>query len=140
PEFAVYDNSGSLFVNLEDKGAIAVIDTVTKKVKATWPIEGCEEPSGLAIDRSNQTLFSACSNKLMAIIDSENGRLIQTLPIGDDCDALAFDPETGYVFASNGEGKLTIVHKNASGKYEVTQNLTSAPGSKTMALDASTHN
>jgi len=139
PEFAVYDDNGNLFVNLEDKESIAVIDTANKKVKATWPIEGCEEPSGLAIDRSSHTLFSACSNKLMAIVDSESGKLIQTLPIGDDCDALAFDPESGYVFASNGEGKLTIVHKNASGKYEVTQNLTSAPGSKTMALDASTH-
>src|SRR5207244_2172918 len=139
PEFAVYDDKGNLFVNLEDKGAIAVIDTANRKVKATWSIEGCEEPSGLAIDLSSHTLFSACSNKLMAIVDSENGKLTQTLPIGDDCDALAFDPETGYVFASNGEGKLTIVHKNAAGKYEVTQNLTSAPGSKTMALDASTH-
>ena len=139
PEFAVYDDKGNLFVNLEDKESIVVIDTANKKLKATWPIAGCEEPSGLAIDRSNHTLFSACSNKLMAIVDSENGKLIQTLPIGDDCDAVAFDPETGYVFASNGEGKLTIVHKNASGKYEVTQNLTSAPGSKTMALDASTH-
>ena len=139
PEFAVYDDDGNLFVNLEDKGALTVIDTANKKVKATWPIAGCEEPSGLAIDRSSHTLFSACSNKLMAIVDSESGKLMQTLPIGDDCDALAFDPETGYAFASNGEGKLTIVHKNASGKYEVTQNLTSAPGSKTMALDASTH-
>lgn len=139
PEFAVHDDEGNLFVNLEDKGAIAVIDTANKKVKATWPIAGCEEPSGLAIDRASHTLFSACANKLMAIVDSENGKLVQTLPIGDDCDALAFDPETGYAFASNGEGKLTTVHKNAAGKYEVTQNLTSAPGSKTMALDASTH-
>src|SRR5207245_11394557 len=105
--------------------------------KATWPMAGCEEPSGLAIDRNSHTLFSACSNKLMAVVDSESGKLIQTVPIGDDCDALAFDPETGYVFASNGEGKLTIVHKNASGKDEETQNRTSNPGSKTMECRAS---
>jgi YVTN family beta-propeller protein len=139
PEFAVYDDSGNLFVNLENKGAIAVIDTANRKVKATWPIAGCEEPSGLAIDVKNHKLFSACSNKLLAIVDSQSGRLIQTVPIGDDCDAVAFDPETGYVFASNGEGKLTIVHGDASGKYEVTQSLTSVPGSKTMALDTHTH-
>ena len=59
--------------------------------------------------------------------------------LGEGGCAVAFDPETGYAFASNGEGKLTIVHKNASGKYEVAQNLASAPGSKTMALDTSTH-
>jgi len=76
PEFAVYDDNGNLFVNIEDKEAIVVIDTANKKVKATWPVAGCEEPSGLAIDRSSHTLFSACSNKLMAIVDSENGKLI----------------------------------------------------------------
>src|SRR5438309_1145497 len=128
PEFAVYDDKGDLFVNLEDKESIIVIDTANKKLKVTWPIAGCEEPSGLAIDRSNHTLFSACSNKLMAIVDSENGKLIQTLPIGDDCDALAFDPETGYVLASNGERRLPIVCKNAARCYEMSQTISSEPG------------
>ena len=139
PEFAVYDDRGKFFINLEDKGAIVVVDAAKKKLKSTWPLAGCEEPSGLAIDRKNHTLFSACSNKLLAIVDSESGKLIQTLPIGDDCDAVAFDPQTGNIFASNGDGTLTIAHKAASGKYEVVQNLETRAGSKTMALDESAH-
>jgi YVTN family beta-propeller protein len=139
PEFSVYDDHGNVFINLEDKSAITVIDAAGKKVKATWPIAGCEEPTGLAIDRSRHTLFSACANKVLAIVDSDSGKVVQTLPIGDDCDAVALDPETGNVFASNGEGMLTIIHRDASQKYAIEQNLPSMPGSKTMALDPSTH-
>jgi YVTN family beta-propeller protein len=139
PEFSVYDDHGNVFINLEDKSAITVIDAASKKVTATWPIAGCEEPTGLAIDRGSHMLFSACANKVLAIVDSDSGKVIQTLPIGDDCDAVALDPDTGYVFASNGEGMLTIIHRDASGKYAIEQTLPSVPGSKTMALDPSTH-
>jgi DNA-binding beta-propeller fold protein YncE len=126
-------------MNLEDKSSIAVVDAAGKKLKATWPLTGCEAPTGLAIDRENHRLFSACDNKVLAVVDSESGKVIQTLPIGEDCDAVTFDPATGYVFASSGEGMLTIIHADASHKYAVEQTLTSMPGSKTMALDPSTH-
>jgi YVTN family beta-propeller protein len=139
PEFSVYDDQGNVFINLEDKSSIVEIDAAEKKVKATWPLAGCEEPTGLAIDRSAHKLFSACANKVLAVVDSENGKVLQTLPIGDDCDAVAFDPETGYVFASAGGGTLTIIHADGSGKYAIVQNLATAPGSKTMGFDPSTH-
>jgi YVTN family beta-propeller protein len=139
PEFTVYDDQGNVFINLEDKSSIVEIDAAEKKVKATWPLTGCEEPTGLAIDRSAHKLFSACANKVLAVVDTESGKVLQTLPIGDDCDAVAFDAETGYIFASAGEGTLTVIHADASGKYAVVQSLASMPGSKTMALDPSTH-
>jgi YVTN family beta-propeller protein len=139
PEFSVYDDQGNVFINLEDKSSIVVIDAAEKKVKATWPITGCEEPTGLAIDRTRHRLFSACANKVLAIVDSGSGKVIQRLPIGDDCDAVAFDPETGYIFASAGEGILTIIQADASQNYAIVQTLPSTPGSKTMALDSSSH-
>jgi YVTN family beta-propeller protein len=139
PEFTIYDDEGNIFVNLEDKSSIVVIDAAQKKVKATWPLPGCEEPTGLAIDRSHHRLFSACANKVLAVVDSENGKVLQTLPIGDDCDAVAFDPKTGFVFASAGDGVLTILHADGSQKYAVEQSLASMPGSKTMGFDSSTH-
>jgi YVTN family beta-propeller protein len=139
PEFTVYDDDGNLYVNLEDKSSIAVIDANSKELKATWPLAPCDAPTGLAIDRKNHVLFSACDNKLLAVTDASDGKVLQTVPIGDDCDAVAFDPETGYVFASNGGGKLSVIKKNASGKYALVQNLPSAVGSKTMALDEAKH-
>ena len=139
PEFTVYDDKGNLFTNLEDKSSLAVIDASGRKVKATWPLAPCEEPTGLAIDKTSRRLFSACANKMLAVTDADSGKVLQTVPIGDDCDAVAFDPETGYIFASNGDGKLSVVRKKSEDKYAVVQSLLSSPGSKTMALDAQKH-
>jgi YVTN family beta-propeller protein len=139
PEFTVTDDKGNLYINIEDKSSLVQADISTKKVKATWPLTGCEEPTGMAIDRKARILFSACANKVLAVVNADSGKVLQTVPIGDDCDAVAFDPETGYVFASNGDGKLSILRKGGDGKYSVIQNLESAPGSKTMALDPGKH-
>ena len=140
PEYAVYDDKGNIFINLETSGSIAVVDAVNKTLKTTWKIAGCDAPSGLAIDRSNDILFAACTDsKILAVVNSKNGKLLQTLPIGADCDGAFFDRTIGYVFTSNGDGKLTIVHRDDSGKYSVAQNLDTLPGSKTMGYDPKTH-
>jgi YVTN family beta-propeller protein len=138
PEFSGYDGK-DVFVNLEDKSAIDVLDPSTKKVKATWALAPCKEPSGMAVDRKDHVLFSACDNQMLAVVNDQSGKVVQTFPIGDDCDAVAFDPGTGYVYASNGGGTLTVAHKNSAGKYGVVENVPSMTGSKTMALDSSTH-
>lgn len=139
PEFTVHDDRGNMFINLEDKSSIALIDAASHQLKATWPLAPCEEPTGLAIDTSARRLFSACANKLLAVTDADSGKVLQTVPIGDDCDAVAFDAGTGYIFASNGDGHLSIIRKTSGGKYTVVQSLTSSPGSKTMALDSAKH-
>ena len=87
PEFFAYDEKGNVFINLEDKHAIAVIDASSKKLKATWVMEGCEGPSGLAIDNKTHTLFSSCDGKLM-VVDSNSGKVRQSVAIGDDCDGV----------------------------------------------------
>ena len=139
PEFAVTDGKGTLWVNIEDKSEIAQVDTKTLAVKARWPLAPCEEPSGLAIDRASRRLFTVCSNKLMAIVDADNGKVVATVPTGDGTDAAAFDPATGLAFASNGEGTLTVVHEDSPNTAHVVQNVTTQRGARTMALDPQTH-
>lgn len=138
PEYFAYDQNGNIFINLEDKHAIAVIDASSRKVKATWPLEGCEGPSGLTIDTKTHTLFSSCDAKLM-VVDSNSGKVRQSVAIGDDCDAVSFDPGTGNVFASPSTGKFQIIHADKSGKYSVVQEIDTPVGSKTHGLDPSTH-
>jgi len=139
PEQAVYDDKGNVFINLEDTGSIAVVDSASKKLKDTWKMAGCELPAGLAIDRSSHTLFSGCGNKMLEVVNSDTGKVLQTVPIGLDNDGVAFDPSTGYVFASNGDGKLNVLRKDKSQKYAVVQTLDLPPGSKTMNLDPKSH-
>jgi DNA-binding beta-propeller fold protein YncE len=139
PEFSVTDNKGKVFVNIEDKSVINVINSKTLKVEQHWPIAPGEEPSGLAIDNQNHRLFSVCSNKLMVVIDAETGKVITTLPIGDRCDGVAFDSEKKRVYSSNGEGSITVVQEENSNSYKVLETVTTKPGARTIAIDKTTH-
>jgi DNA-binding beta-propeller fold protein YncE len=139
PEFAVADGKGGVFVNLEDKNSLAALDPQALKVSHVWPVIGCEEPSGLAIDAQHARLFPACGNKVMAVLDASSGKELGTAPIGDGVDAAAFDPGTGLAFASCGEGVLTVVRTDHNGRPEVAQSATTQRGARTMALDLAAH-
>ncbi len=141
PEAAVADAAANrVFVNLEDTGSMAAIDLTAHTVAAIWKIDDCEEPTGLGYDATNHRLFSACSNKVMAVTDSTTGRHITSIPIGEHPDGAAYDPVTGYAFASNGEGTVTIAHLDDPVTLRVVQTLRSQPSGRTMILDPVTHN
>lgn len=139
PEFGVSAGDGKLYVNLEDKGAVAEIDAAAMRVTRQWSLAPCESPTGLAIDREHHRLFSGCRNQVMAISDATSGALVATVPIGQGVDACRFDPGTQLAFASNGEGTLTVVHEDAPGKFTVVANVATKRGARTMELDLKTH-
>ena len=139
PEFAASDGQGTVFVNIEDKSELTVIDPNTLAVKAKWPLAPCTEPSGLAIDRKHRRLFAGCDNKMMAVVDADSGKVLATPAIGEGVDATAYDDETGLAFASCGEGVLTVVRQESPDKYSVLENAQTERGARTMALDSKTH-
>jgi hypothetical protein len=139
PEFAVSDGQGHLYVNLEDRNAIAVLDPRALRVSAVWPIAGCEGPSGLALDEHGQRLFPVCENRVMAVMDARDGHELGTVPIGAGVDAAGFDAQANLAFASCGEGVLSVVRFDAAGAPAVAQSVTTRRGARTMALDAATH-
>lgn len=139
PEFAATDGKGRVYVNLEDKNTLAVLDPRKVAVLSRWPLAGCDEPSGLAIDAAHGRLFPVCDNKVMAVVDGASGKLLGTAPIGAGVDAAAFDPGTGLAFASCGEGVLTVVRVDSAGRPEVVQSATTQRGARTMALDLEKH-
>jgi DNA-binding beta-propeller fold protein YncE len=139
PEFAVSDGKGEIFVNIEDTSQLDALDANKLEVNARWPLPPCESPSGLAIDRKNRRLFSGCDNQLMAVVDADSGNLLASLPIGDGVDATAFDPDTGFAFASCGDGHLTIIREDSPSKFSVAENVSTQEGARTLALDAKTH-
>ena len=139
PEFAVTDEKGGVFVNIEDKSELVALDPNKLAVKSRWPLAPCEEPSGLAIDRKNRRLFAGCDNKTMAIVDADSGKVIASLPIGSGVDATAYDDETRLAFASCGEGVLTIIREESPDKFSVAENAKTQDRARTMALDPKTH-
>jgi YVTN family beta-propeller protein len=139
PEFAVADGLGDVFVNLEDQNEALRIDARDMTVKNRWPLAPCERPSSMAIDRAQHRLFIGCRSKVMAVVNSDTGSVIVTLPIGDHVDASAFDAATGLVFNSTGEGAIDVFHQDSPDKYSAVQRIPTYAGSKTMALNPKTH-
>jgi YVTN family beta-propeller protein len=137
-EFAAADPS-HIYVNVEDTGEIATVDSKIWKADKRWKLTGCEEPSGLAVDEKTHHLFSVCGNRKMAIVDTNSGQIVSTIETGAGTDGAAFDPELGYAFASNGgDGTLTVV-KGAGAKYSVADNVPTQRGARTLTVDPRSH-
>jgi DNA-binding beta-propeller fold protein YncE len=139
PEFAVSDNRGGAFVNLEDKSELAAFDPKALAVRSVWPLPDCEEPSALALDREHERLFSGCGNRRMVVLDARSGRVVAWAPIGDGVDAAAYDPATRLAFASTGDGTLTVIHEDSPDSVHVAATVPTQRGARTMALDPATH-
>jgi YVTN family beta-propeller protein len=139
PEFAAANAAASrVYCNIEDRDEIVAIDTATHTVTNTWPIAPGKEASGMAIDTIHQRLFIGCHNKIMEMIDSENGKVLADVSIASGVDANAFDPITGLAFASCGDGLTTIAREDGD-KLVVAQTLSTRRGARTMALDPGSH-
>ena len=140
PETAVSDGRGMVFVNIEDKGEIQQIDAKNNKVVNTWSIKPCEEPSGLAMDQKGRRLFAGCGNKMMAIVNADTGKVIDTPAIGAGVDACGWDPDRKLAFSSNGrDATLTVIHEDSPDKFTVADNVKTEPGARTMSVDIKSH-
>jgi YVTN family beta-propeller protein len=135
-EAAVVDGKGNGFVNLEESATVVNFDPETMAVKQKWPITGCKTPTGLAIDAENSRLFIGCRSKVLAVMDSSRGKVIQTLPIGDGVDAVAFDREEQLIFASNRDGTVSVIRQKSADNYETVGHIQTQKSAKTMAFDS----
>ena len=133
PEFPQADGKGAVFANIEDKNVIVKLDASTDKLTATYPVTGCESPSGLAMDREHSRLFAVCDGKKMGIVDAQSGKVIALADIGDGPDAAGYDAKDQLAFSSNGEGTLTVI--DAANGYKPLQTVQTRKGARTMAYD-----
>ncbi|GAA4503510.1 hypothetical protein GCM10023172_28510 [Hymenobacter ginsengisoli] len=133
------DGKGHIFVNIEDKSEVIEFDAKTLAVYHRYPLAPGAEPTGLAFDAKNNRLFSACANQKLVVTDSRTGKQVAVLPIGKGADGAAFDPSTGNIVTSNGEGTLTVIHQDSPTKYTVVATIPTARGARTLAQDPQTH-
>lgn len=139
PELPAADGKGTVYVNLEDKSMVDVIDAGAMKVKAEWPIAPGEEPTGLAMDAATRRLFIACHNKMMIVMDADNGKIVANVPIGERVDGADFDPGLKRAYSSNGDGTLTVIQEVNANSFTVLENVATQIGARTLAVDAKTH-
>ncbi len=136
PEFSAADGKGNIWVNLEDKNSVVKMSGSPLKVVNTWPLSGCDEPSGLALDAKNRRVFSVCGNKVMTVLDADSGKQLAKLPIGDGADGVAFDPIGMNALASNGaDGTVTVVHESSPDKFSVAGTIPTMKSARTIGID-----
>ena len=140
PEQAATDGKGRIYVDIEDKDSVAVIDAKTMKVTAQYSLNGKGGGNaGLALDAQNHILFVACRNpQTMVILDANDGKYLADLPIGQGCDGAVFNPKTKECFSSQGDGTLTVIKENSPTSFVVEQTVKTMPGAKTLTLDSKT--
>ncbi len=138
PEFAVPDGKGYLYDNLESKDQVIRINTKTLKIEKRWKLKPDSSPCGMALDLDHNRIFVGCHNKTLVVLDAQNGKVIQELPIGDHIDATYFDPASQTVFNSCGDGTLSVIHEDSPDQYSVLENAATELGARTMAFDPQT--
>jgi DNA-binding beta-propeller fold protein YncE len=139
PEAAAADGKGHVFVNIEDRDVVVRFDSRRLLAKVRWKLDPCHEPASMAIDNERKRIFVGCRNKMMAVLNADNGKIVATLPIGGNTDAAAYDFVSRLVFFSNGDGTLTVIQQESADRYKVVDNLKTEPNARTMALDTKTH-
>lgn len=138
PETAVTDGKGKIYVNIEDGNEIIAVDIAQRKVTDRWSLKPASSPTGLAYDAKNNRLFAGC-DKMLVVVDAGSGKTISRVVIPDGCDGVAFDSELGLVFASCGEGHLSVIRESNNGEYGLVENVPTKASARTLALDQKTH-
>lgn len=137
PEFLSADGQGKVYVNLEDKDLVAVVDTKLMKVVAKWPVGPGGSPVGMSMDRAKRRLYVGCRKpQKLVVMSADDGKVIADLPIGAGVDATRFD---GNAFASCRDGTLTVAREIAPGKFQVIETVATPRGARTMDVDPTTH-
>src|SRR6266850_5116715 len=141
PEQPVADGKGAIYDNNEEKNDVAVVDTQSLKVKARWPVAPAGAPVAMDMDREHRRLFSSGRDaKFLVLMDADNGKVLQSLPISAGVDANVFEPETQLLYISTRAGKIHIFHEDAPNKLTEIETITTEYGAKTMGFDQKTHN
>ena len=139
PEGGASDGKGRVFINIEDKNAIDVVDLKAMKVATTWSIEACDGPTGIAYDKASNRIFSGCG-KTSVVVDATSGKVVAQITNGDGVDALGWDAGEKLLYIPNGRGgNVTVVHQDSPDKYTVVATVPTFVGAKTIAVDAAKH-
>jgi DNA-binding beta-propeller fold protein YncE len=141
PEQAVADGKGIVYDNVASTNEVIAIDTHSLTVKSRWKVTPAGEPVAIALDKEHGRLFSAGRGPaLVAMIDVDSGKVLQSLPISDGVDSNVFDPDSNMLFSSSRAGKIHVFHEDSADKLSPVETIDTEYGAKTMAMDPKTHN
>ena len=140
PEYPQADpGTGMIYQNLEDTSELVVIDPQQQSVLHRYKLGSCEGPTGLALDAADHRLFSACGNKSLVVLNTDDGTIVTTLPIGAGVDGAGYDPGLRRVYTANGVGTMTVIQQDSPDSYHVLENAPTHFGGHSLVIDLATH-
>ena len=141
PEQAVSDGNGMVYDNIEDTNEVVAIDARRAEIKTRWSLApAAGQLVSMAMDREHRRLFIGGRNpKTLVVVNADNGKVLQSFPIGDRVDATVFDPESKLAAASTREGTIHVFHEDSPDKFSAMETIKTEFGAKTMGLDPRTH-
>ena len=137
-EYPAADGKGRLYVNVEDKNEIAVMDIAARKAVARFPLGDCHGPTGLALVAGNR-LISACANGVAKILDAASGREIASLKIGERPDSVLYDESRGFAYIPSAlTGTLAVIALSGKDDNAIIDTVATQVGARTGAVDSKT--
>lgn len=133
-EAAAVDGAGRLFVNVEDKNQIAVVDIPGRRVLALYDLKGCEGPTGIAYAPGDKLLISSCDG-IAEIVQAGTGKVVRQIRIGDGADGVAYDAGRHLAFVPAGVSGTLAVISVAHGDAALVDTVPTQKGARTLALD-----
>lgn len=137
-EMADGDGQGRLFVNVEDKNEVAVVDLKSRKVLKRIALTGCDGPTGLAYLPQARRVVSSCGNGVATVTDPASGAVEARLPIGRGPDSVLYDPTRHLALIPAGRsGELDVFADTPAGVRPLGTAATHL-GARTGAVDPKT--
>jgi hypothetical protein len=140
PEFFFSDGKGRVYVALQDKNQIGVIDAKGKKLETTWPVD-CQAPTGMYYEDKSDRLFVSCrgTKPVMAVVDPKTGKTITTIPIGTNTDAVLWNPLEKLLMSPNGTaGTLSVIKQDNADTYHLVETVSTRVNARTGTVDPKT--
>jgi DNA-binding beta-propeller fold protein YncE len=130
--FQVEKNGTRIFVNVPSASHVAVVDRAAGKVVTTWDLGGASANYPMALDEADHRLYVACRKPAQLLVfDTTSGKRITSLDCGGDCDDVFFDPARRRLYATCGEGCISIFEKKDADHFAPLAKVSTAAGART---------
>jgi YVTN family beta-propeller protein len=130
--FQLEKNGSRIFVNLPGSKKIAVIDRAHSAVAATWQTDDATSNFPMALDEADGRLFIVCRKPaLFLVLDMKSGAVVAKLPAVGDSDDVFYDQRRKRIYASGGEGAISVYQQQDPNHYSKTAQIETVKGART---------
>jgi DNA-binding beta-propeller fold protein YncE len=130
--FQLEKDSPRIYVNLPKSRKVVVLDREKRAIIASWPVGIALANYPMALDQADHRLFviTRLPARLL-VFDTTTGKIVQRLPAVGDCDDVFYDQTAKRIYASGGEGAISVFEQQDADHYKESVRITTVKGART---------